>query len=149
MDEKVRTEASITKNRRRFTLFALLLPVWIFIGGFAMSQAHVLLSKAHPDVYLAELMIAQPEVKEDPDNIDVQTFLESGKSMDQLVEEASIVRSEFKTGSWILGGFLGLVIGLMVMNQFVMRKRTDYEPHKGDCFSCGRCMKYCPVTKES
>ncbi len=149
VDEKLRTENNVRKNRKRFTLFALLIPVWILIGGFALSQAHVFLSKAHPDVYLAELMIAHPEVKNDPDNIDVQTFLESGKSMSQLVEEASIVRSEFKTGSWILGGFLGLVIGLMIMNQFVMRKRTDYEPHKGDCFSCGRCIDYCPVTKET
>jgi NosR/NirI family transcriptional regulator, nitrous oxide reductase regulator len=61
------------------------------------------------------------------------------------VEEASVIRQQYKTGSWILGGFLGLVLGLMLMNQFVTRKKTDYTPNKTGCFSCGRCMDYCPV----
>ncbi|MGC9341594.1 MAG: 4Fe-4S binding protein [Bacteroidales bacterium] len=148
VSEKVRTQENVSKSRKRFTIYALLLPIWIIIGAFALSQAHIFLSKAHPDVYLAELLISHPEVKEDTENIDVQTFLESGKSMDQLVEEASLVRTKFRHGSWILGGFLGLVLGIMVMNQFILRKRTDYEPNKSDCFSCGRCMDYCPVKKK-
>lgn len=148
LNEKLRTEATVRKNLRRFSLFALLIPVWMAAGGFALSKAHVLISRANPDVYLAEFLIRNPEAKNDKDNIDVQTFLESGKSMDQLVQEASLIRSKFKTGGWYLGGFLGLVIGLMIMNQFVMRKRSIYEPHKGDCFSCGRCMNHCPVIGE-
>jgi NosR/NirI family nitrous oxide reductase transcriptional regulator len=32
-----------------------------------------------------------------------------------------------------------------LVSQVVFRKREDYEPHRGDCFSCGRCMDYCPV----
>ncbi len=149
IDKKLRTEESVKKNRRRFTLFLFLIPVFMMIGGFALSKAHIFLSRANPDVYLAELMIEYPEVKEDPDNIDVQEFLKSGKSMDELVQEASIVRGKFKTGSWILGAFLGLVIGVMVMNQFVMRERDTYEPNRSNCFSCGRCMEYCPVKKKS
>ena len=26
----------------------------------------------------------------------------------------------------------------------VRRKRTDYEPDRGDCFACARCFEYCP-----
>jgi ferredoxin len=128
-------------------VFGLLVPVWIALGGFAVSSAHVFLSKAHPDVYLAELLISRPELKADEDNLDIQAFLESGRSMDQLVQEASVIRGKFKKGGWFLGGYLGLVIGMMLMNQFVIRKRDDYEPHKGDCYSCGRCMDYCPVDR--
>ncbi|MGF7138293.1 4Fe-4S binding protein [Roseimarinus sediminis] len=135
-------------NKRRFTLFALLIPVWIFIGGYALSLAHPFLSKAHPDVYLAELLITRPELKDDPDHLDVQTFLASGKPMEQLVDEAKIIRKQYHKGSWILGGFLGLVIGLMLMNQFVLRRRDDYTPNKTGCYSCGRCMNYCPVPKK-
>lgn len=149
VDKKMRTEESVKKNRRRFTLFLLLIPLFMLIGGFAVSKAHIFLSRAHPDVYLAELMIEHPEVKEDPDNIDVQEFLKSGTSMNELVQEASIVRGKFKTGSWILGAFLGLVIGVMVMNQFIMRERETYEPNRANCFSCGRCMEYCPVKNKS
>ena len=147
-DEKVRTESTVRKFLRQYAIFGLLVPVWVFLGGYAVSSAHVLLSKAHPDVYLSELLIKHPELKADVDNLDIQAFLESGESMDQLVEKASVIRTKFKKGGWFLGGYLGLVLGIMIMNQFILRKRTDYEPHKGDCFSCGRCMDYCPVDKK-
>ncbi|HKK61824.1 MAG TPA: 4Fe-4S binding protein [Bacteroidales bacterium] len=147
-DPKVRSESTVRSFMRKYMVFGLLIPVWIFIGGLAVSSAHVFLSKAHPDVYLAELLISRPELKADEENLDIQAFLESGKSMNQLVEEASVIRGKFETGGWFLGGYLGLVLGIMLMNQFVIRKRQDYEPHKGDCFSCGRCMDYCPVDRK-
>jgi len=27
----------------------------------------------------------------------------------------------------------------------IFRYREDYEPNKGTCLSCARCMDYCPV----
>jgi ferredoxin len=132
-------------NKKRFTIFALLIPVWILAGGFAISLAHPFLSKAHPDVYMAELLIIHPELKNDKSNLDIQTFLSSEKTMEHLVSEARVIRQKYYTGSWILGGFLGLVIGIMLMNQFVTRRRESFEPNKTDCYSCGRCIKYCPV----
>lgn len=135
------------ENKKRFTIYALLIPVWIFIGGFAMSQAHGFLSKAHPDVYMAEMLIKHPELKNDKNNIDIQTFLASEKTMDQLVTEAKLVQTKYYTGSWIFGGFLGLVIGIMLMNQFVTRRRDSFEPNRVGCYSCGRCMKNCPMKK--
>ena len=77
IDKKVRTEANVRKNLRRYVIFGLLVPVWIFMGGFAVSGAHVFLSKAHPDVYLAELLIPYPELKLDEEKLDNQAFLES------------------------------------------------------------------------
>lgn len=148
-DPKVRTEQRLRANMKKFTMYGLLLPVWVLLGGFAVSKAHVFLSKAHPDVYLSELLISRPDLLEDEDNLDIQAFLESEKTMDQLVEEASLIRTKFRKGGWFLGGYLGLVIGIMVMNQFLLRKHEDHEPHKGDCFSCGRCMDYCPIDKKS
>lgn len=132
---------------KRFILFAALIPLWIGLGIFAGVKAHTLLSKANPDVYLAELLISNPEVRNDIDNIDVQTFLASGKPMSQLVQEAEVIRGKFYTGSMIAGGFLGLVVGLTLLNTVVFRKRTEYVPNKTNCFSCGRCMEYCPVKK--
>lgn len=145
------TDEKVSKVSRsstgKFLTYALLIPVWMLVFGFAGSKAHVYLSKANPDVYLAELLISNPEIKNDPNNIDVQTFLSSGKSMQQLVEDARVIRHKFYIGSWILGGFMGLVIGLTVLNQVVYRRHEDYEPNKTDCFSCGRCMDFCPVEK--
>jgi len=129
----------------RFILYAVLIPVWMSAGGYAVSKSSHILSRANQDVYLAELLIAHPELKDDPDNIDIQTFLTSGKSLDTLVKESRVIQQQFHKGGWIFGAFLGLVFGIFLLNQVVFRKITDYEPHKGDCYSCGRCMDYCPV----
>jgi NosR/NirI family nitrous oxide reductase transcriptional regulator len=133
---------------RRFVLSILAIPVLMLIGGFIVSKAHLYLSKANSTVKLAETLISKPELRADPDNIDIQTFLASGKTMESLVEEATEIRNQFYAGGWILGAFFGLVFGISYSRKTIYRKRTEYEPDKGDCVSCGRCMDYCPVGKE-
>lgn len=142
--EKVQTR---TRDLRKFMMYLLLIPILGGAGAFIGLKSHIFLSKAHPDVYLAELMISHPELKQDLDNIDIQEFMSSGKSLDTLVEEASVIREKFKTGSWILGTFMGLVIAFSLLSQTTYRKKEDYRPDKGNCYSCGRCMDYCPVEK--
>ncbi|MDH3245134.1 MAG: 4Fe-4S binding protein [Saprospiraceae bacterium] len=149
--EQPTTSQSIRKTKadtRRFVTYALMIPLLVGTGAYLGGKSHVFMSGAHPDVELAELLITQPEVENDPDNIDVQTFLASGKTMPELVEAAVNIRREFYTGSAILGGFLGLVLGFFLINQVIFSTREIYEPNKGNCFSCGRCMDYCPVGKE-
>jgi len=146
-DQAYRNPEVSRENLRKFILYIALIPVLILVGGWIGSKSHIFLSRVHPDVYLAELMITNPELKEDEENLDIQAFLESGETFEQLVEQASVIRDKYKKGGWALGGFIGLVLGITLMNQVVFRRREDYEPHKGDCFSCGRCMDYCPVEK--
>jgi Fe-S oxidoreductase len=67
--------------------------------------------------------------------------------MEILLEEAATIRQLFYYGGWVLGGFLGLAFGLIFMGKTLYRNRKDYEPDKGNCVSCGRCMDYCPVGK--
>ncbi len=105
------------------------------------------LAKFNPTVYLAEQMVEHPEVTQDLDNIDVQTFLQSGESLDQFVLRAEEIISKFYWGGWILGAFMGLVIGITLVRLSTHRERKDYEPDKTHCLSCGRCMDYCPVKK--
>ena len=69
----------------------------------------------------------------------------SGKSMEMLVNEAKVIRHKFYTGGWIAGGFMGLIIGMTLLNQVVYRRKEDYQPDKGNCYSCARCISYCPV----
>jgi NosR/NirI family transcriptional regulator, nitrous oxide reductase regulator len=141
-------EVKVTKtDYRKFILYAAIIPLLMVIGAWSISSSYKLFSKVHPDVFLANLLIAQPELMENPNNIDVETFLASGKTLDVLVKDAAIVQNKFKKGGWFLGAFLGLVIGLKLLNQLIFRKRTIYEPNRGNCFSCGRCMEYCPVGK--
>ena len=81
----------------------------------------------------------------DQDHIDVRTFMQSGKSLDQLVVEAKEIQSQFYWAGWIMGAFIGMVIGLTLVKLASHRGQEDYEPDKTNCLSCGRCMDYCPV----
>lgn len=140
--------SSKKKDVSRFILSVIVIPLWMVAGGYIISESHVFLSKLNRKVSLAELLITHPELKSDPDHIDIQTFLASGQTMEGLVEEASMIRGQFYKGGWILGAFLGLAFGIMFSRKTIYRNRTDYEPDKGNCVSCGRCMDYCPVGKE-
>jgi len=143
--DEEKTRPNDRKKVRKFIIYLIMIPFLMLVGGWIGSKSHVYLSKGHPDVYLAELLIAHPEVKEDPDNLDVQTFLASGKSMKTLVAEAQQIRDKFYIGSWILGAYMGLVIGLMALNQSIYRRKEDFQANKGNCYSCGRCLDYCPM----
>lgn len=133
------------RNARRLILFFILIPVMMAAGGWIGSKSHVFLSRANQTVYVAELLIAHPELRDDPKNLDIQTFLASGKSLETLVDEAEVIRHKFYVGSWILGVFLGLVIGLTAFSQLLYRRKEDFQANKGACYSCGRCIDYCPV----
>jgi NosR/NirI family transcriptional regulator, nitrous oxide reductase regulator len=141
--EPVSTQA----DTRRFLFSVLMIPLLIILGGFIFSRSSVYLSRANRTVQLAELLVTNPEVKNDPENLDVQAFLTSGKTLDTLVTEAAMIRKNFKTGGWWVGGFLGLAFGLIFSGKTIFRYRKDYTPDKGNCLSCGRCMNYCPVGK--
>lgn len=148
INRPVTEPATKKKDINRFVLSVVVIPLLMLAGGFIVSKSHVYLSKANRTVSLAELLITHPELKSDPDHIDIQTFLASGKTMDSLVEEATLIREQFRFGGWILGAFFGLAFGIMFSRKTIYRNRTDYEPDKGNCVSCGRCMDFCPVGKE-
>ncbi|MBA4408859.1 MAG: 4Fe-4S binding protein [Bacteroidota bacterium] len=148
IDEPVAETGKRRSNVKRLMTYFVILPLWIGIGGFAGSMMHVPLSRFNQTVYLAEQIIEHPEVKNDAKNIDVRTFMSSGKTTEQLVMEADAIRDQFYIGGWLLGGFMGLVIGTSLISLSTFRKREDWEPNKTNCLSCARCMDYCPVKKE-
>lgn len=130
---------------RKFLFYALLIPVLMGAGGFLMSASHNWLAGAHQEVALAELINKHPEWLTHKGNIDVDTFLASGMSLESLNATADAVREQFRMGGWYAGSFIGLVLGLMLLNEVVFRRRDIYKANRSDCMSCGRCMDYCPV----
>jgi len=148
IDEPVVETGKRRSSVNRLMVYFVILPLWIGFGGFAGSMMHVPLSRFNSTVYMAEQIVKHPEIKDDPKNIDVRTFMSSGKSTDQLVLEADQIRHQFYIGGWLLGGFMGLVIGTSLIGLSTFRKREDWEPNKTNCLSCARCMDYCPVKKE-
>jgi len=51
----------------------------------------------------------------------------------------------FKKATVWAGFFLGLSLGISLFAMTIRNTRTEYKPHQGKCFSCGRCFRYCPV----
>jgi NosR/NirI family nitrous oxide reductase transcriptional regulator len=145
IDEPVVETGKRHYNVNRLITLFILLPLWVGLGGFAGSMMHVPLSHYNRTVFLAEQIIEHPELKEDQKNIDVRSFLTSGKTTTQLIAEANEIRHQFYIGGWLLGGFMGLVIGLSLIRLSTFRRREDWVPDKTNCLSCARCMDYCPV----
>jgi len=143
-EKEIRVTAT---DKKRFLSYAALLPVLVVVGGLAVSGSYKLLSKAHPDVHLASLLVANPELMHTTGNLDIDTFMASGKTLDTLVADARIIQGKFRRGGWYLGAFIGLVIGITLLNQVIVSRRTIYEANRSNCLSCGRCMDYCPVGK--
>jgi polyferredoxin len=133
---------------RTFFIYATLIPVFVIGGGWAVSGTYKILSNVHPDVHLATKIVSLSEQElQASKDVYVEAFLAAGRTKTELVTNALRVQDKFKTGGWYLGAFIGLVIGLVLLNELIFRKRSIYEPNKGNCLSCGRCMVYCPVGK--
>ncbi len=139
---------------RKYLLLILIIPSLIFIGGYTGRQMNNVLAKVNPTVQLAEEIFRynikiKNQKNKLPENIEVEGFKASGKTEKQLFTEASVIIEKFKTGGMLVGGFLGLAIGLMLANLSVYKYRKNYTPNKGECFSCGRCINFCPIKIEN
>ncbi|MHC4329131.1 MAG: 4Fe-4S binding protein [Planctomycetota bacterium] len=132
------------KSKKRLAFLILLLPVLIFSGGWMVSGLRQVTARMHETVRLAERIQLEETGKEEGTTDASLAFRASGKEITELYDNASSIRTDFGLGGWILGGFVGLVIGLKLIGLSVWRRRTDYEAERAGCLACGRCFKYCP-----
>jgi len=133
---------------RRLGWLILLTLGLIIAGGISGYVIHEQLSSLHPKIRLTEQVLAEKQGLVRETTLASQTFHESGQTVASLLEEAAVVNRGFKTGSTLLGIFIGLVIGLKTIGVFFRGSREDYEANRGECFSCGRCLPYCPEEHE-
>ncbi len=132
------------KGRKRLALALGILPVLILLGGWGVSHTAGAMSRVHPTVRLADRIYLE-ESGQAKDTTDASAaFRGTGRSVEELYAETAGIQSAMRRGSWILGGFLGLVIGLKLIMHCLKRPRTDYEADKAQCLACGRCFEYCP-----
>ena len=55
------------------------------------------------------------------------------------------LRSDSRVPAAWLGAWVGLVIGVKLIHLSLRRRRSDYQPDRSGCVSCGRCFWYCPA----
>ncbi len=131
---------------RRFILLSLIIPALMVVGGWTGANFHENLAKVNSKVRLADELL-RFDSKTMKESLEIEGFRTSGKPVEQLYLEAAEIVKQFYYGGWILGAFIGLVIGLALSGLSRYRYREDYSPDKGACVSCARCLKYCPVEK--
>ena len=133
---------------KQMTILILTIPLFVIAGGWGVSQMHIPLSRQHFTVSLAEeIRMENSGARAETTEI-TRTFRASGQPTTDLLAQADMIVSRFYTGSWLLGGFLGLVIALKLIGLSIRKKRIEYSADNGDCLSCGRCFSYCPFELE-
>lgn len=134
-----------SKGAWRLGILILLVPVMMAVGVGTGSLLREPLSRMHPTVRLAERIAGEELGRYTETNIESEAFRSSDTPNEELYSEAVQLKDRFGRGGKWLGAFIGLVIGCKLISASILRKRTDYEPDRGTCYSCGRCFKYCPV----
>jgi polyferredoxin len=133
------------RGRRRLALLLVLFPVLIAIGAWIGHATAVPLSRLHPTAALAE-RIRLEETGQVEGTIDSSdAFRNTGRPAKELYAEALALHARFAVaGAWF-GAWVGLVVGVKLIHLSIRRRRTEYQPDKANCVSCGRCFWYCPV----
>jgi NosR/NirI family nitrous oxide reductase transcriptional regulator len=132
------------EGKTRLALLSLLLPVWIVLGGLLGWGASGALSRTHATVRLAERIQMEDKGFVEGTTDASAAFRGTGRAKEELFAEVQNLRRRFVLGGWALGGFVGLLVGLKLIRLSVRRRRSDFEPDRATCLSCGRCFSYCP-----
>jgi NosR/NirI family nitrous oxide reductase transcriptional regulator len=133
---------------RKLILICVLVPFFAILGGYTGSRLHETLADVNGKVRLAKALLEPSTSYDQPETFEIAAYKSSGKPISQVYTEASLVLRKFYIGSWILGGFIGLVFGIILAGRLIIAYRTEYTPNKGRCFSCTRCVDYCPVKRD-
>ena len=130
---------------RKLILLTLLIPFLVITGAWIGMKLYPVFASVNPNVKLANQVLFPAINKNTNESFEIQAYKSSGKPQEEVVRDASEVYKSFRNGSMALGGFLGLLFGIKIAGKMIHRHNPDYIPHKGRCFSCLRCVDYCPV----
>ena len=136
-------------GRKRLAALLILLPVFMASGVLMGIYAGPSLSRVNATVSLAHhISLNRPDESEEVTDA-IDAFYKTVRPTPELYEEARAMGKQFTFGGGVLGGFLGLIIGLKMIQLSARRRRVDYEMNRTTCLSCARCFSYCPVERKS
>jgi len=133
-------------ERRRLVRLLLVTPLLVVGIGWVGSLLAVPSAKLHPTVALAEHWLHHRQSPADYPAMDpdLLRLKRADKEPQQLLRDAAAMRAVFIRNGWLLGGWIGLVLGAKLISLSLRRTRTDFEPDRGACVGCARCFEYCP-----
>lgn len=155
------TESDPAPTTKRRVLWLLcLLPIFIAVGAFFGHAASPILAlnnytvatavelKAREDKRLLSSEAEVDDADDAPESEVIAAFVKTEKSPAQVYAAADAVREKFGFAGYLLGGFIGLVIGLRLLANALSTRRDSYEVEPGHCYTCGRCYDHCPKELE-
>ncbi len=147
LPEPATAPESKREGGRRLGRLLLVSPlVVLFAAGIGWS-AHPMLSRMHPTVRLAEMVAAEEAGRVTETTIETDAFREGDQTIPALYAEAHAINERFKYAGAAFGVFMGIAICGRLFRLSILRHQHDYTIDKGECLSCARCFKYCPVEK--
>ena len=132
-------------SRSKFILYFLFIPLFSAAGAFILFHLAPALSGVNGNVSLAREIRLEKKTGIESLSKAVIAFKESGKTEEELFAEEDMIIGKFRNGAPWAGIFLGASFGIGMVSFTIKRRRTEYKPDQGKCYSCGRCFKYCPI----
>ena len=136
--------AGRTEGKKRLAILLALFPPLVLAGGVLGRMLGPSMARVDPTVRAADLVWEfQGKSPEDlPD--EVTAFRKTARQRAELFREAEDLKDGYNLAGWLFGAWVGIVIGGKLIALATRRTRTDYEPDRAECLSCGRCFSYCP-----
>ncbi len=131
-------------NLKRIATVIVLIPLISTAAGWALSETHLIFSRMHPTVRLAEEVLLEDAGGRRTTSLETRTFRSKDKTKQELIDQAREIQNQFCLGGWFAGGFLGLLFSIKIIKFSIVRPRADYEINKISCYSCARCFESCP-----
>jgi NosR/NirI family transcriptional regulator, nitrous oxide reductase regulator len=137
---------TLHQDRKRLAMLLIAVPLLMAGGGWLGWKFSLPASNLNPSVNLAERFLREQNApaKSGALSADDLALERARQNPKELLTMATAVRQRFSLGGWIFGAWVGLVIGVKLVSLSLHRRRTDYEPDRGDCLACARCFEYCP-----
>lgn len=135
----------LPSDRKRLGWLLLLLPVLVAGGGLLGKQFSTEASTQHSTVRLAQRLLTEPSISPVSNaNAEDLELLRAQQNPKEILAQAALVQKRFTWSGVAFGAWVGLVIGVKLINLGLRRNRTDYEPDAGACVACARCFESCP-----
>lgn len=132
-------------GRRRLAVVLAIFPLLVAAGAWIGHSMGVPLSRLHPTAALAERVRLEETGAVQGTTDASDAFRNTGRPAKELYAEALVLHQRFATAGGWFGAWIGLVLGAKLIHLSIRRRRSEYQPDKANCVSCGRCFWYCPA----
>ena len=134
-------------GRRQLLVLLVALPLLVGAGAGLMRLSSPMLARVDPTIRLAERVYAEEKGLVQGTTGPAQAWAARGILNSVLYGEAAKIKKWYDLGSWLFGGWIGLVFGLKLIGTGLRRRRETYQIDPAACVGCGRCFAVCPLDR--